>query len=270
MARLEQLTHQAFLTNKAIKTMLTDSPSIYSPHSGYHGDTAASLELSSALYSPEAHMNVIRLRAPPTPGSLSRVSAIDGSRIQAEKIGPVNSTFIDGTRSCVTTLDLSEPCAKILDFECELDEDSERTDASGAENDITSSGYSSGYSRSKVNSEADISHRSKVTSEADVTTDSAVYDLYLLGDRPKCVGEEDTTNLRPRHRAKFSDISTMSIDSDTSVFMQAPLCRQSVTTNKSKASYKTIGRKLKQFRKQFQRHQNKPETCSQLKTLAVL
>ena len=227
-------------------------------------------------------MNVIRLRAPPTPGSLSRVSAIDGSRIQADKTGPVNSTFIDGTRSCVATLDLSEPCAKILDFECELDEDSERTDASGAENDITSSGYSSGYSRSKVNSEADISHRSKVTSEADishrskvtseadVTTDSAVYDLYLLGDRPKCVGEEDTTNLRPRHRAKFSDISTMSIDSDTSVFMQAPLCRQSVTANKSKASYKTIGRKLKQFRKQFQRHQNKPETCSQLKTLALL
>ena len=248
--------------------MLTDSPSIYSPHSGYHGDTAASLELSSALYSPEAHMNVIRLRAPPTPGSLSRVSAIDGSRIQAEKTGPVNSTFIDVTRSCVATLDLSEPCAKILDFECELDEDSERTDASGAENDITSSGYSSGYSRSKVNNETDSSQRSKITSEEDVTTDSVVYDL--LGDRPKCVGEEDTTNLQPRNRAKFSDISTMSIDSDTSVFMQAPLCRQSVTANKSKASYKTIGRKLKQFRKQFQRHQNKPETCSQLKTLALL
>ena len=255
--------------------MLIDSPSIYSPYNDCHTNTVHSVELSSAIYSPERRHMFMSMRQPPTAASLSRVSAIDGTRCHDNQLetGPVNSTFINQARSCVRTLDFT------LDINCDLD----RVENIGTENDLdpevnsSSSGYSSNSSRRSSRSRSHIRLPAAPPSSPN-TSDSAIYEGDYLGLRPECIGQDFSPELVRRYsqirsqgqRSSSADLTMMSTDSDASMFMQRPMCRQSIAVAKSKASYKTISRKLKQFSKQFHFHHiGKSSNCS-LKTLAVL
>jgi len=212
-----------------------DSPSVYSPYSCHHGDTMASVELSSAVYSPTPEQR----QKSPTPITLSYVSSIDGTRnAQPTTRGPVNSTFNSPLQlqTCVRTL------TYVLDLELTTDT-------------ISGATSSSGYSSAVVSSSEEIS----VTTAHPNSSDSAIYGCVGLGPRPQCIGQESSHAHHLVNKLTI-DASMMSTASDMSFFMEAPMNRPSVTAAKSKGSHKSIARKLKLFRKQL-RHLGRSSEC---------
>lgn len=261
---------------------VVDSPSFYSTYSECQVDTMASVDLSSVMYSPDI---VIHHNSPVTQSpdirsvSIERPSHRNDSSTgvtTARNLSVISRPFAD------RSINNKQSCIRVLDF-TEYDMDSERGDACSIHefNDLRQSlaSYSSGYSSSS-------SCQSRISKVgfppappcSPCMSDSAIYDVDALGERPDCIGQESSPSHEHQiphrqcvhhiSRHKLANTSRMSMASDTSAFMHAPLCQAGVTKAKSIASNKTIKRRMKQFSKHF--HRIMKSTDHSLKTLAVV
>lgn len=252
---------QCFLSTSSTYSMENhleiDCTPVAIPCNGNHGERSLSMELSSLVYTPEKFTCYINIQRSPTLTSVSQISSINGTRRQdfQSRTGPANSTFINVPQSCVHTLD--------LDVEVDTISDQDLKQSCHRFSDVTSSsGYSSKTEVQKSISEFD---NQRVSARIQYT-DSGFLDCNLIRLRPDCIGQESPQDgdQNKQELKKYM----RSEDSDGSLFMDTPLCRPGLITTKSKSSYKSISKKLKQFRKQFH-HLNKSTDCS-LDILAVL
>lgn len=216
-----------------------------SPSLDFSRGTARSVELSSALYSPDTPRETI-LRSEyrvscisEVPGLASR-SAVHES--QATSI-PIRSfdqdlSLLNCSQSDVDQTDFSQSIEYTHHFHSCCSNDAAVPDSN----------------RCRIRP---VSGRSRLYWELEPE----------LGERPECEGAEDPPEGRDINSGSYRRRDKL-IDSDTSCFMNAPLCGRGVTGSRPRTSNKYVIGKLKRFKRQICNLKRKSDCL--MKTLAII
>jgi hypothetical protein len=240
---------------------------MYSPTVDISSGTAGSVELSSALYSPDTpRYDVLRCNCRFPCGR--RVDPM--SRRSEAYEDQANSTFIG----------ILHPNDSALDFD-----QSDIHDVAMIESPVcyrlVDSGSFSRSSAEDTNSDTQrpISVRSGLGSPLNTfqrelgprpQCEGREQSPTFLGERQDCVGREGTREEQ-RGEEQYSGSARApdkSLDSDVSCFVDVPLFDRGVTGTTFRTSYKSISKKFKQLKRQFYNRRTKSDKFLQI--LAII